>query len=70
MQDTELPEITAIERLRLEPGDKLIFRHAGVVSEAAAVEVKHKVREILGLGDDFPVLVLGDGWAVDVVTTP
>jgi hypothetical protein len=68
MQDTGLPEITEVQRLRLEPGDRLVIRCESRLDMATGQRIKEHARAALKLGDDFPVMVLGDGIDVDVVS--
>jgi hypothetical protein len=63
-----LPEISDVQRLRLEPGDSLVVRCPDRLDMATAAEVKERVRVILRLADDVPVLVLPDGMCVEVLT--
>lgn len=64
----ELPPITEVKRLRLRPGDRLIVRTEFALTEYDADVLKSKVREILKLSKDIPILVLGFGADVEVVT--
>ncbi len=61
-----LPEITEVQRLALKPGDSLIVRVPVQLDMATADYVTHKVRAVLRLPDDFPVLVLPDGMSLEV----
>lgn len=63
-----LPEISDVQRLRLEPGDSLVIRCPERLDMATAAEVKERVRAILRLADDVPVLVLPEGLGVEVLS--
>jgi hypothetical protein len=63
-----LPEISDVQRLRLEPGDSLVVRCPARLDMATVVEVKERVRAILRIADDVPVLVLPDGMGVEVLS--
>lgn len=69
----QLPEITEVQRLRLEPGDKLVVRadmsHLKMTQYDAEM-IQRQVRAVLHLPDDFPVLVLPAGMSVEVVSAP
>lgn len=66
-----LPEITDVQRLRLEPGDALVLHLAADrISAADALMVKERARAGLGLGDDVPLLVLAAGHRLSVVSAP
>lgn len=61
-------EITEIERLALQPGDRLIVHVEQLISAQDADRIEQIVRGRLALPDDVPVLVTGPGVAVTVVT--
>lgn len=61
-------EITEVERLALQPGDRLIVHVEQLVSAADADRIAQIVRARLALPDDTPVLVTGAGVSVAVVT--
>lgn len=65
----DIPEITEVQRMRLEPGDKLIVRIEARVDMATADVIKKHIRGVLGLAEDFPVLVLDRGANVEVVSS-
>jgi len=69
MADIELPEITEVQRMRLEPGDKVAVYVPVAISMAAAHEIKEKAAAVLGLDEDS-VLVLGSGITLGVVSQP
>ena len=62
----DLPEITEVQRLRLEPGDALVVRLESEPSMQSADAIKNRVRAVLDL-DTVPVLVLGPGVSLEVV---
>jgi hypothetical protein len=63
----KLPEITAVEILRPQPGDTLIIRVPGVISAEQAEQIKVEVRKRLPLPLDLPVLVLSGGTRVEIL---
>lgn len=73
MTAVELPEVTEVQRLRLEPGDSLVVhvddrnRH---LTMANAADLQGRVRAVLGLASDFPVLVLPHDMSLEVVSWP
>lgn len=60
-----LPELTDLQRLNLQPGDRLIFRFPGKLTRKQTEEIRQRLR---GWAGDFPVLVLDQGGVLDVVT--
>jgi hypothetical protein len=70
--DAALPEITAVERLTLRPGDALVIRLPGQikVSEQQAQRIIERVRATLRLDLSVPVLVLPGGASVEVIEAP
>lgn len=67
----ELPEITEVQRLRLEPGDALVVHlNAHSIDMESAGLIQARVRAVLGLDDSFPVLLLAKDTDVEVVSTP
>jgi hypothetical protein len=69
--DAALPEITAVERLTLRPGDALVIRLGQIkVSEQQAQRVIDRVRATLRLDLSVPVLVLPEGASVKVIEAP
>ena len=62
-----LPEVTEIQRWKLEPGDRLIVATDRVVSLSDVERIKERVRAALALPADFPVLVHGTDATVEVV---
>jgi len=67
MEDIKIPEITEVQRLRLEPGDKVAVRVPDRISAQSADFIKEHVSAVLGIGPDS-VLVLGSGISLAVVT--
>jgi NAD-dependent DNA ligase len=64
-----LPEITEIQRWKIEPGDRIIVRLAAdIVSEYQADLIKNTVRYHLALAPDFPVLVTTPGTHISVIS--
>lgn len=63
---SDLPEITEVQRLRLEPGDALVVRLEREPDMDEAARIKARVRATLGR-DTVPVLVLGPGASLEVV---
>ena len=63
-----LPEITEVQRLRLEPGDILVIRSPQSLTPDDAQMVQQRVRVILRLPEDFPLLVLPGGMSVEAVS--
>ena len=68
--EMELPEITAVERLTLRPGDALVIRFPGQISRQAAEDVTGRVRATLGLDESVPVLILAVGARAEVIGQP
>ena len=65
-----LPEITEVQRLRLEPGDALVVRVAAdEVDMCTADLLKERVRALLGGAPDLPVMVLAAGGSVEVLNS-
>ena len=63
-----LPPVTEMERLALRPGDRLIVRlGAAEIDVEIAARVQHRVRAVLHLPADFPVLVTGSDADVEAV---
>jgi hypothetical protein len=62
---TTPPDITEVQRLRLEPGDRLVVTtNRSDLSQHEATVTEIRVRELLALPDDVPVLVLPRGYEV------
>jgi len=68
--DAALPEITAVERLTLRPGDALVIRFPGQISRQQAERVTARVRATLRLDLSTPVLVLPAGASAEVIEAP
>ena len=65
----DLPEIHEISKLRLEPGDILIVRNTEIeLNSKMEDEISRRVRELLRLSRDFPILVLGRDWVIGVTS--
>lgn len=65
-----LPEITAVERLTLRPGDALVIRFPVPINQAQLDRVTEAVRVRLKLGEAIQVLVLDSGASAEVIETP
>ena len=66
----ELPQVTEVQRLRLEPGDKLVIRaDVDRMSHEDADMLQCRVRAALRVPDDFPVMVLPAGWSAEVLNS-
>ena len=64
------PEITDVRRLHLEPGDALVVHaDARQVSDETAQVIKGRLRAILKLPADVPIVVLGSGTDIEVVSS-
>ena len=62
-----LPEITAVERLTLKPGDRLVLRTDEKLSAKQFYQLREAVRANLDIPDDVPLLILSRGMSVEVV---
>jgi hypothetical protein len=62
-----LPEITAVERLTLKPGDRLILRTDEKLTAEQFYQLREIVRANLDIPDDVPLLILPRGMSVEVV---
>ena len=65
----EIPGNAEVQRLRLEPGDKLVVRVPGRIDRASAAALQEVTRAALGLREDVPVLVLSEGADLEVVSS-
>ena len=66
--DMELPEITAVERLTLRPGDALVIRLGQAkFSQQQADDIIGHVRALLRLDESVPVLILPAGASAEVI---
>lgn len=63
-------ELRDVERLALRPGDSLVIRFPGQISQQQAARVIERVRATLGLDDSVPVLVLPAGAIAEVIGQP
>lgn len=70
VSEDELPGITAVERLTLRPGDALVIRFPGQISQQQADRVIARVRATLGLDESVPVLILPAGSSAEVIGQP
>ena len=61
-----LPEVTDVQRLTLKPGDRIIVRVPVHIDMATADRMKERVRVILKLPDDVPVLIMDGGISLEV----
>jgi hypothetical protein len=64
----ELPEVTEIQRWKIEPGDRLILRTDRRVDQAQAEMIRERVRYWLALPADVPVVILDGEWTAEVVS--
>jgi hypothetical protein len=64
------PEITAVERLTLRPGDALVIRIPVPISQQQLNWIIEVVRVRLKLDEAIPVLVLDSGASAEVIETP
>lgn len=63
-----IPEITAIHRWEVKPGDVLVVRtELTDLSHQDALGIQEAVKRIVGA--DVRVLVLPDGWGAEVMNT-
>ena len=65
-----LPEITAVQVLRLNPGDTLVIKLPGRVSPEAAADAVNRVRAVLALDESVKILVLPAEGSVEVLEAP
>jgi hypothetical protein len=64
---TDLPEITAVQRLEIRPGDRIVVTAGQLdLHPEEAYEIQEAVRRVLGT--DVPVLVLPMDWRLEVVS--
>ena len=57
--ETAIPEITEVQRLTIRPRDKLIVRcDCPIITHAVAATIEERVRVILKLSPDIPILVI------------
>lgn len=59
-------EITDVQRLSLQPGDRLIVKIQRRIRPQDAEFIKSRVRAVLELPDDVPILILDEGMTVSV----
>ncbi len=60
MTGHEIPEITEVSRLVIEPGDRLIVRTATHVSMQQAEYIKERLQELLELPESVRVAVISN----------
>lgn len=63
-------EITDVQRLALKPGDRIIVRVPQRLDDSQAAYVAERVRAILRLPDDVPLVVLPGGMTLEVAGIP
>lgn len=67
----DLPEIHEITRWTPKPGDRLIVKNTEIeIDQETAGWLQRDVRRVLALPDDFPVIVLGRDWELEVLEEP
>ena len=59
-------EVAELQRLNLQPGDRLVVRTLGRLTAAQAHEFSERIRA--WSGGEFPVLVLDGDTSLEVVT--
>jgi hypothetical protein len=65
-----LPEIAEVQRLTVNPGDRLIVRAPAKLDAATAAHLIERLRAGLDLPDDVRVVILDGGMSVEVVEGP
>ena len=60
------PEITDLQRLNLQPGDRLILRVKGRIPADKAQELLAYTRA--WAGDEVPVMILDDGASLEIMS--
>jgi len=68
--ESQLPKITAIERITLKPGDALAIRFPGQIDAQQAERVISRVRATLRLDESVPILILPAGASGQVIEPP
>ncbi len=63
-----LPEITEVERFTYRPGDRFIIHIEANISHEIAWGIAEMFRGQMNLPDDVPVVVLGKGARVEIVS--
>jgi len=63
----DLPEVSAVRRLHLGPGDKLVVTCPHPLSVVSAARLKSRLIEVFG--PNLPFLILDGGMDVEVVET-
>ncbi len=65
---SDLPEITAIEFHKYEPGDMFIIHvDEFTIGMEEAQEIQERFRAVTKLPDDVPIVVFNDGMRIEVV---
>ena len=66
---TDLPKLTEVQRLRLEPGDALVVKigHPAQISQTEAVQAERLIRAKLGLPVTTRILVIGGRDSIEVI---
>lgn len=62
--------VREVQRLHLDPGDKLVVLCDRDLSDFEAAEIPARIRTALRLDEDVPMVVLVRGMNIAVVTTP
>lgn len=65
LRKPHLPEITAVERLHLEPGDRLVVKLPDGTNREQAAQIAQAVVQIVG---PVPLLLLVDGIELSVLS--
>lgn len=64
MRQDDLPPITAVERLHLEPGDIVVVHVEARITAAVAAEIKRRVATIV---EPHDVIVLSESVTLSVI---
>ena len=63
----DLPEVVEVQRLALQPGDRLVVRtNWPELSQQQAYEIRREIGKVVG--GNVPVLILPRDWSVEVVS--
>jgi len=65
---SELPEITEIQRLRLNPGDTLVITFPGHLTPAVAEMIRERLRQ--KFPESVTILILDQGARLAVLESP
>jgi hypothetical protein len=63
----ELPEITAVQRWTMQPGDRLVVRVKGTLEPGHAEALRDYVRKQLQVPDDFPLIITDDSAEISII---